>query len=163
MMFFCKGNAGYRPFLLCISLLALTLLLDSCRPPRCNVPGCYVRMNHRHGSLDPSMAPPPNSDDPSYSADLKGKVYRGVPWWQRNRNPKIGDGFKSGYKYNYRKGKFKVKKDKSRKNQPGALPDAPAEEAAPETRKSRKQRRAEKKQKTQEIKEVVPEEESDGF
>jgi hypothetical protein len=49
----------------------LTTLLPACKPARCPLPSCHVRMRHRHGETE----------------------YRGVPWWKRNKNPKYGQDY----------------------------------------------------------------------
>lgn len=45
--------------------------------PRCPVQGCHVRLTHKHN----------------------GQLYRGVPWWRRNKNPKVGQELKPGARY----------------------------------------------------------------
>jgi hypothetical protein len=50
----------------------LITLVPACKPPRCPLASCHVRMRHRHGETE----------------------YRGVPWWKRNKNPKYGEDYK---------------------------------------------------------------------
>lgn len=64
-------------------LFAMLMMgLSSCgcftfSPPRCRVDGCHVRMIHAHGGQD----------------------FRGQPFWKRNQNPKVGQGFKKPQPY----------------------------------------------------------------
>ena len=49
------------------------LLLSACKPPRCPLDSCHVRMRHSHGN----------------------QPYRGVPFWKRNKDPKYGQDYRS--------------------------------------------------------------------
>ncbi len=49
----------------------LITLVSACKPPRCPLASCHVRMRHRHGETE----------------------YRGVSWWKRNKNPKYGQDY----------------------------------------------------------------------
>ncbi len=86
-------------------------VLESCRPPRCPIASCHIRMKHRHPSKDGEQTGGFNPDaniDPQTGEQLAsggGPVYRGVPFWERNKNPKIAQGYKEGYKYRHRKQK----------------------------------------------------------
>ena len=55
------------------ALLFVFLLTGAaaCKPPRCPISSCRVRMRHAHGKTD----------------------YRGLPWWVRNKDPKIGEDY----------------------------------------------------------------------
>jgi hypothetical protein len=89
-----------------------------------------VRLKHRHGGQSwKAEAPAERNTDPSIGADASangGKIYRGVPWWKKNKNPKIGEGYQVGYKYDYRKPKYK--KPKQRKSRNGEQPVVEGEE-----------------------------------
>lgn len=107
-----------------ILLISILILAEGCRPPRCPLPNCYVRMKHRHGGENWKAASAPSDFDPDRNPNAnRGKEFRGVPWWKKNKNPKIGDGYKPGYKYDYRKPK--PKKQRKKKDLP--------EEQAPAT------------------------------
>jgi hypothetical protein len=96
-------------FLLTVFLLGFAL--ESCRPPRCPIASCHIRMKHRHPSKDGEGSGGFNPDaniDPETGEQLASggsQVYRGVPFWERNKNPKIAMGYKEGYKYRHRKQK----------------------------------------------------------
>ncbi len=96
-------------FLLTVFLLGF--VLESCRPPRCPIASCHIRMKHRHPSKDGEGSGGFNPDaniDPQTGEQLASggsQVYRGVPFWERNKNPKIAMGYKEGYKYRHRKQK----------------------------------------------------------
>ena len=69
-------------------------------------------MKHRHPSKDGEGSGGFNPDanvDPRTGEQLSASggspVYRGVPFWERNKNPKIAQGYKEGYKYRHRKQK----------------------------------------------------------
>lgn len=94
--------------------LSVWIIAVSCGPPRCKIPTCYVRMLHRHGGAGFQVARVGSTASQDRGAS-QGKVYRGVPWWKKNKNPKIADGYKPGYKYDYRKGKYRPPKDKRKK------------------------------------------------
>jgi hypothetical protein len=114
------------------------LVTEACRPPRCTIPTCYVRMKHRHGGENWKDAPPPPKDfeletgatniaekgnkgkdnDEENAGGNRGTEYRGVRWWKKNKNPKIGEGYKPGYKYDYKKPKYKSRN--SRKDRDAA-------------------------------------------
>jgi hypothetical protein len=53
-------------------LFLFLFFLNACRPPHCPLPACHIRMKHRHGETE----------------------FRGVPWWKRNKDPKIGEDYK---------------------------------------------------------------------
>jgi hypothetical protein len=67
-------------------------------------------MKHRHpsqdgeGGFNPDAGFDPRTGE-QLSASGGGKVYRGVPFYERNKNPKIAQGYKEGYKYRHRKQK----------------------------------------------------------
>ncbi len=96
-------------FLLTVFLLGFAF--ESCRPPRCPIASCHIRMKHRHPSKDGEGSGGFNPDaniDPQTGEQLASggsQVYRGVPFWERNKNPKIAQGYKEGYKYRHRKQK----------------------------------------------------------
>jgi hypothetical protein len=95
---------------LLVAVLLGGIFLESCRPPRCPIASCHIRMKHRHPSKDGEGGFNPDAGfDPStgeaLSASGSGKVYRGVPFWERNKDPKIAQGYKEGYKYRHRKQK----------------------------------------------------------
>jgi hypothetical protein len=96
-------------FLLTVFLLGF--VLESCRPPRCPIASCHIRLKHRHPSKDGEGSGGFNPDaniDPRTGEQLASggsQVYRGVPFWERNKNPKIAQGYKEGYKYRHRKQK----------------------------------------------------------
>ncbi|MCU0353010.1 MAG: hypothetical protein MUD08_04605 [Cytophagales bacterium] len=101
-------------------LVLLTTFLESCRVKRCPLDNCHIRMRHRHPSMmrggSDGVVYDPNAGDES----ALGPVYRGVPWWQAYRkdnkmrqgtkthqrvsmrDPKIGQGYKPGYKYKHK-------------------------------------------------------------
>lgn len=96
--------------LVLVAILFAGLFFESCRPPRCPLAYCHVRMKHRHPSMDGEGGFNPDANiDPrtgeALSASGGGKVYRGVPFYERNKNPKIAHGYKEGYKYRHRKQK----------------------------------------------------------
>ena len=96
-------------FLLTVFLLGFAF--EACRPPRCPIASCHIRMKHRHPSKDGEGSGGFNPDaniDPQTGEQLASggsQVYRGVPFWERNKNPKIAMGYKEGYKYRHRKQK----------------------------------------------------------
>jgi len=53
-----------------LAILSL-IFFSSCKPPRCPLASCHVRMKHRHGEAE----------------------FRGVPWWKKNKDPKIGQDY----------------------------------------------------------------------
>jgi hypothetical protein len=98
-----------------ILLISVMIMAEGCRPPRCPLPNCYVRMKHRHGGENWKAAAAPSDFDPDRNPNAnRGKEFRGVPWWKKNKNPKIGDGYKPGYKYDYRKPKSKKQRKKKK-------------------------------------------------
>lgn len=104
-------------------LMSLILMAEGCRPPRCPLPNCYVRMKHRHGGENWKAAAAPSDFDPDRNPNAnRGKEFRGVPWRKKNKNPKIGDGYKPGYKYDQKKPKPKKQRKKK---------DIPEEQAPP--------------------------------
>ncbi len=96
---------------LLLTVFLLGFVLQSCRPPRCPIASCHIRMKHRHPSKDGEGSGGFNPDanyDPQTGEQLASggsQVYRGVPFWERNKNPKIAQGYKEGYKYRHRKQK----------------------------------------------------------
>jgi hypothetical protein len=107
-----------------ILVLALIFMAEGCRPPRCPLPNCYVRLKHRHGGENWKAAAAPskiNADD-NVNAN-RGKVFRGVPWWKKNKDPKIGEGYKPGYKYDYKKPKPKKSRNKKSRGPEEVIPD----------------------------------------
>ncbi len=118
-------------------LIGLMFMAEGCRPPRCTIPTCYVRLKHRHGGETLKAAANQSNFDPenpnkSPEANL-GKEYRGVPWWKKNTITNIGEGYKPGYKYDYRKPKYKKPKDKkSRNTQEETAPDTGEEQLTEE-------------------------------
>lgn len=105
---------------------------------RCPLDNCHIRMKHRHPSMmgggKGESAPLVYDANAGPEANL-GPVYRGIPWWQfyretkvqpgsknyktvRTRDPKIGQGYKSGYKYKHKDSKpwsERMKKYKEKK------------------------------------------------
>lgn len=106
-----------------ISFVLLLIVFDACRVKRCPFDNCHIRMRHRH----PSMMGGGGEAALVYDANAGpesnlGPVYRGIPWWQRyrevkltpgakkhkllkTRDPKIGQGYKPGYKYKHKDNK----------------------------------------------------------
>lgn len=102
-------------------LVCLLLGTEACKPPRCTIPNCYVRLKHRHGGENWKAAEAPAEFDPDFNASAnRGQEYRGVRWWKKNKNPKIGEGYKPGYKYDYKKPKYK--KPRKKKSRPEEQP-----------------------------------------
>jgi hypothetical protein len=82
-------------------------------------------MKHRHGGENWKAAGRSSSLDLDRNPNAnRGKEFRGVPWWKKNKNPKIGYDYKPGYKYDHKKPKPK----KSRKKK-----SIDPEETAPDT------------------------------
>jgi hypothetical protein len=108
-----------------ILLMGLLIMAEGCRPPRCPLPNCYVRMKHRHGGENWKAAAAPS--DLNSSAN-KGKEFRGVPWWKKNKDPKIGYDYKPGYKYDNNKPKPKKQKNKKSKQPEEVIPDTGEEQ-----------------------------------
>ena len=101
-------------------LVLLSVGLESCRVKRCPLDNCHIRMRHRHPSMmrggSDGVVYDPNAGDEA----ALGPVYRGAPWWQvyrkdnkmrqgtkthqrvSMRDPKIGQGYKPGYKYKHK-------------------------------------------------------------
>lgn len=124
----------------------LMVVTDACRPPRCTIPTCYVRMKHRHGGENWKAAAAPTKDfeletgvtdvaekgrkgkddEEENAGGNRGTEYRGVRWWKKNKNPKIGEGYKPGYKYDYKKPKYK--KPRSKKSREPENTEAAGEE-----------------------------------
>jgi len=91
-----------------LAILFIMIFAEACRVKRCPLDNCHIRMRHRH----PSMMGGGNSNDGGGStlvydpnagpeANL-GPVYRGTPWWERKKDPKIGEKYKPGYKYKHK-------------------------------------------------------------
>ena len=130
-----------------IVLISILFMVEGCRPPRCPLPNCYVRMKHRHGGENWKAAAAPSDFDPDRNPNAnRGQEFRGVPWWKKNKNPKIGDGYKPGYKYDHKKPK--PKKQRKKKNIP--------EEDAPATEQEQLME-GEEPQQEEEISDKVPE------
>ncbi|MBC7921366.1 MAG: hypothetical protein H7Z75_09790 [Ferruginibacter sp.] len=70
------------------------LLLSACKPPRCPIDSCHVRMRHSHGN----------------------QQYRGVPWWKRNKDPKYGQEYRDPNEGDQKKA---VKSARERRKQVG--------------------------------------------
>ncbi len=93
-----------------LGLLALLLLMvfsEACRTPRCPIDSCHIRMRHRHPSF--SSGGSGNSGESVTMVDVNaspeanlGKVYRGVPWWERNKDPKIAYKYNPKFKYKHK-------------------------------------------------------------
>ncbi len=66
-------------------------------------------MKHRHGGSSSPLGYDPNAELTAGSMEGRGKVYRGVPWYEKNKNPKIAQGYKPGRKYRHRKQKLDAK------------------------------------------------------
>ncbi len=126
-----------RIFTILIFLLG-TIVFDSCRVKRCPMDSCHIRMRHRHPSMmsgGKGESAPPVYDASAGSEANLGPIYRGIPWWQRyretkvqqgaknykivrTRDPKIGQGYKPGYKYKHKDNKpwsERMKKYKKKK------------------------------------------------
>jgi hypothetical protein len=112
-----------------ILLISLLIMSEGCRPPRCPLPNCYVRLKHRHGGENWKAAAAPSDFKPDGNPSAnRGKEFRGVPWWQKNKNPKIGEGYEPGYKYNHKKPKPKKRKAKKSKQPEEVIPDTGEEQ-----------------------------------
>jgi hypothetical protein len=176
---------------LLLTILLAWLAFESCRLPRCPLASCHIRMKHRHPSMDGEGGFNPDANiDPrsgeSLSASGGGKVYRGVPFYERNKNPKIAQGYKEGYKYRHKKQKpltaAQLKKIEEKRNREqakidrktnknktpdevtegepvGDAPTGAVQEGTPEgeTRAERRQRKKESRKKAKEEKETQPE------
>jgi hypothetical protein len=112
-----------------ILFLLVVSLAEGCRPPRCPLPNCYVRLKHRHGGENwKAAAAPSDFDSDKNPVANRGQEFRGVPWWKNNKNPKIGDGYKPGYKYDYKKPKQKKRKNKKSRDSEEVIPDTGEEQ-----------------------------------
>ncbi len=150
-----------KSFRIILFLVSIVLIAEGCRPPRCKIPTCYVRMKHRHDGGKMLTTETNVTERGAASASL-GKEYRGVPFWERNKNPKIGQGYKPGYKYNYKKGKWK-KPAKQKQKQVDELQPEEGQEQIGEEEVAQEEKPAEKKgffkRRKEKKQEEVPQEE----
>ncbi len=121
-----------------LGLVLFAMVADACKVKRCPLDNCHIRMRHRHpstmGGGKGESAPLVYDANAGPEANL-GPVYRGIPWWQfyretkvqpgaknyktvKTRDPKIGQGYKPGYKYKHKDNKpwsERMKKYKQKK------------------------------------------------
>ena len=151
-------------------LVLLSVGLESCRVKRCPLDNCHIRMRHRHPSMmrggSDGVVYDPNAGDEA----ALGPVYRGAPWWQvyrkdnkmrqgtkthqrvSMRDPKIGQGYKPGYKYKHKDNSDEMKLFGG---------EQPAKDAPKESRKERRAKAKREKSSKKKEKEEAPKEEAE--